>query len=149
FARSFLNTHHLGFIPGSVISCYPKAVEMLFTVGVLFEPESGCSVIHSAFLPLTGIAVYAALRRTWGQTGASLGALWLVGQTILHKYGTMGFVDLGAAFFAGVALIPTLRLAERPRLREAILAGLFCGMSVSCKVTSGLLIVVPTIATLA
>ena len=143
FARSFLNNHRIGFIPGSIISCYPKAVELLFVVGLLFEPESASSVIHTSFLPLSCLAMYALFRQSRGPMTANLAALWLVGQVILHKYATMGFVDLGATFFTAVALIPLCRFLKELRLRDVCMGGLFAGMAVGCKITSGPIVVLP------
>ena len=122
---------------------------MLFVIGVLFNPESGCSVIHAAFLPLSAFALFALFRHRGSIAIACLAALWLVGQVMIHKYATMGFVDLGGVFFASVALLPLLRFVERLRLRDACLAGFFAGMAVGCKITNGFVVVFPCCIALA
>jgi 4-amino-4-deoxy-L-arabinose transferase-like glycosyltransferase len=55
----------------------------------------------------------------------------------------MGFVDMGAMFFGAAALLPLQKFLEEFRLRDAAMAGLFVGMSTCCKITSGLLLVLP------
>jgi len=146
FARSYLNNHRISFLAGSVVDCYPKLVEMLFAIGVLFEPESASSAIHITFLPLSALALFAAGKRVGGFLAGCFGALWIVAQVILHKYGPMGNVDLGAMFFCSALLVPLMHYIERGGLKDAALVGALAGFAIACKLTSILFVFVPVLA---
>jgi hypothetical protein len=148
-ARSFLNNRRIEFLPAAVISCYPKAIEMLFVLGLLFEPESTSASINASFLPLTALCLETLFRRLGGPAAGAFAVLWFASQVMVHKYATMGFVDMGAMFFGAAALLPLHRFLERRRTRDAALAGLFVGMATCCKITTGFLLVLPYCVALA
>ncbi|MFH1314582.1 MAG: hypothetical protein ABIJ00_15350 [Candidatus Eisenbacteria bacterium] len=122
-------------------SYQPFTVQMLFTLGMLLRNAALGSLFHYGFgvLIAAGIAVFC-LRYFPGNTSLlSVAIFYTTG--LMTWQATSGFIDLGLAFFAFLAVFGFLRWLETSHRHWLALSGVFAGFAAGCKTTGGVVVV--------
>jgi hypothetical protein len=95
----------------------------------------------AAVLCVVGVAAtYAAARRLWGIRVGLVAAAVLAFAFLPVAYSRVAVTDVGALTGVALSLLGSLRVYERGRLRDYLLAGMAVGLALAFKYTSGLLL---------
>jgi hypothetical protein len=123
--------HYLGF---------PQGVEMLFALTMgLFGRDT--VPVHFLFGFLTLLAVGGITRRYADENAGWLAIALLLSSYSLWALFGWAYVDLGAMAYAAMALIAITRWRETQSEKWLVLAGVFAGLLLGVKYTSGLVLI--------
>ncbi|VAV85312.1 hypothetical protein MNBD_DELTA01-1227 [hydrothermal vent metagenome] len=130
-------------IPFMGHSYVPMNLNMLYLAGLSFGSEALPRLIHHGFGLLTAIGIYSYLRYRTTRVYCLLAALLFITTPVVMNLSTTAYVDLGAAFFATMALLALLRWrhsGSRWFYYSAILLGLALGTKYNMIVAFALLV---------
>jgi hypothetical protein len=148
-------------IPNSAFSNFPFTVEMLYTLGLCLGSESAAQLIHwFCFALLCGL-VYCLARHVRSRDFGIIAVAPLATTPFIPIFASWAFIEMGLAlylfltFYCLVRLLSSLRGSENSEEEEEppetskhdrlvlsptgwiILGGIFCGLSMGIKYTSG------------
>ncbi len=133
YARAFVDTGGLPFLPDLRFPVFPQAGEMGFVLGFFLSGE-----IAAKLTQLIAVWWTAGLLMLWGQelqsreVGWWAAALWL-GSPLVVWLGTSAYVDATLTLFVTATLYTWERWARTEDRRWLWLAGIFSGLAVSTK----------------
>jgi len=115
------------------ISLYPLNLELIFGVAIAIGGPIAAKLIHYACFLLTGLLVYAIVRRFSLGAGPWLAvALFLTAPTVLWE-ATTAYADLGLAFYGTLFVYALLRYADSQKHRWLLLAAIAMGFALGTK----------------
>ncbi len=114
-------------------SHFPAAVQLLFTVGVLFQGAALAKLFHWLFGVICLGAACAIAHRFIGASAAKWTALVVASTPLVGWLMQIGYVDLSTAAYGLLALWAFLAWRERPSARGAALCGLMAGGMMATK----------------
>ncbi len=129
-------------IPFMGPSYFPMNLNMLYLAGLSFGSEALPRLVHHGFGLLTAIGIYSYLRFRTPRVYCLLAALLFISTPIVMNLSRTAYVDLGATFFATMALLALLRWrhsGSRWFYYSAILLGLSLGTKYNMVVAFALL----------
>lgn len=98
-------------------------------------------VMSALFGVATVLAVYYLARKIFNRKVGLIAAL-LIAANFIHSFHSQ-FIrpDIPTTFFAILSILYAVKITENKSLKNYIIAGIFCGLSIATKFTSGVLIV--------
>jgi len=129
-------------IPFMGHSYVPMNLNMLYLAGLSFGSEALPRLLHHGFGLLTAIGIYSYLRYRTTRVYCILAALLFITTPVVMNLARTAYVDLGATFFATMALLTLLRWrhsGSRWFYYSAILLGLSLGTKYNMVVAFALL----------
>lgn len=137
--RAYLDAGRIAYLPWIVMTGMPQATEMLHTWAMaLGGSEAATTLVW--FIGLVACAgLLGYLRRAWDARAAWVGLAALLGGYTPVKLLSGGYVDWAVFLYAlgALALLETWR--KEGNNRALLAAGLFTGLAVGAKYTSGVL----------
>jgi len=132
-AKLYLKAHALVVATYLRYPVFPQLQEMLFTLALgIVDDVAAHLVSFSLWLGCAAI-VFALGRRLGDRTLALLAtALWIGGPTGMTS-GSIGYVDIGLAFFVGLAILAWVGFVQEGRMRWAVLSGALAGCAAATK----------------
>lgn len=133
FARAFVRTGGLPFLPELRVPVFPQLAELLFAEMMLLAGD-----VATHLVSLLATAATAALLAGWGRRAASPAAgwlaagIWLGSPIVAHLTGT-AYVEPLLALFAAAALYAQERWRETGSRGWLVLAGVFAGSAAGVK----------------
>ncbi|MCD6385048.1 phospholipid carrier-dependent glycosyltransferase, partial [Candidatus Sumerlaeota bacterium] len=138
--RIYLEHQGFGYIPLNIYSNMPMNIDMLYLVCLRFFDDVVAKMLHCALGLLLGLVLINFSRhhlKSW-RPGAVAMIILLTNPMVNYEYG-VAFIDVGMAFFMGMAFYATIKamtsLERRARFSWLILSGLFCGFLTGAKYT--------------
>ncbi len=139
-------THHLAVpklylqhggiyqIPFMRHSYYPINLDLLYLIPLYFGNDIAPKYIHFTFALLTGLLIFAYLRRRINSFYGLLGVILFLSIPVIVKLSTTVYVDLGLIFFSTAALVFLLKWVEDNfRMRHLVFSAIFCGLAMGTK----------------
>ncbi len=123
-------------------SYVPMNLNMLYLAGLSFGSEALPRLTHHLFGLLTALGIYSYLRFKMPRVYCMLGALLFIATPVVMNLSRTAYVDLGATFFATLALFALLRWRHSSRrwfFYSAVLLGLALGTKYSMVIAFALL----------
>ncbi len=146
--KIYLAHHSIVPLPDIPLANAPSSEEMLFLPGLMAGSDGLGKVLNIAFGVLLALSVFALARRLRGRIEAWQAALFLATSIWIIQVLPDTFTDFSSAFFLVTAVydvsVWTDNLAHRGRQparglgasRLLLRAGLFTGLSASCKLST-------------
>ncbi len=123
-------------------SYVPMNLNMLYLAGLSFGSEAVPRLTHHLFGLLTALGIYSYLRFKMPRVYCLLAALLFIATPVVMNLSRTAYVDLGATFFATMALFALLRWRHstgRWFFYSAVLLGLALGTKYSMVIAFALL----------
>ncbi len=135
-ARFYAETHAFHPPPEFTYHYFPKAVEMIQTLGFVLHSQPAAEVLGYLFTPLALAAVFLLARR-WFSTGGAVLAMSLAAVTpLIVLDGAVAKNDLGMALYQLLSLYAFLRWREEQSWGWAKVMAVFVGFSFAVKHTA-------------
>lgn len=131
------------FLPHLMYANFPMNAEMLFTLVWRIGGEMAIKPFHWGTGVLTAVGVYLWLKRVTGNPSATLGGLLFLTCSQFVSLASTAKIDLVVAFFAFFAFDAFWSWLHKPNRRDAILCGVFCGLTAGSKYSAVGIIVLP------
>ncbi len=139
--KVFLQQHRITGLPTEHHSNFPFTIEMLFSVGLLYEGYALANLFHFLTAALTALALIAWCRRFFAPPVGVLAALLFVSTPIVFWEASVAYLDLGLALYVTLALFAALTAAAAGRPDGArkhagawmALAGVLTGFALGVK----------------
>lgn len=136
FAREFVASGGVPYLPDLRFPVFPQANEILFALGMLFGSDT---VPH--FVQLAMTLTTAAIVLSWGREafpalgGASgwIAAAAFLGNPLVVSLGTSGYIEPGLALFTTAALDAARRFRSTGDRGWLVLAAVFAGTAADVK----------------
>jgi len=151
--KEYFQASRIDFLLHNVYTNFPFFAEMLALVGMVLRGDWywGALVgkcVCFAFAPLTALTLYAAGRRYFSPQAGLIAALVFLSTPWIDRITIIAYVEGPLTFFLAASLLAALIAierfrAQRPAMREVLLAGLLAGNGMACKYTGLLQVVVP------
>ena len=150
------------FLPHNVYTNFPFLTEMHCLLGMVLRQDwyrgalAGQAVLMG-FAPLTGLALFCAGRRWFGNAAGWLAATIYLSTPWTYRLAIIAYVEGALSCYLFLALFAVLLAIETQR-REAdvsganrllLLAGLFAGSAMSCKYPGLVSVVIPLVLSIA
>lgn len=110
--KVFLQQHRITSLPTEHHSNFPFTMEMLFTVGLLYDGYALANLFHFLTALLTALALIACCRRFFAPPVGLLAALVFVSTPIVLWESSVAYLDLGLALYVTLAVFAALTAAE-------------------------------------
>lgn len=133
FAKSYVQEHSLVYLPYLRVPVFPQAVEMLFTLALLFYDDLLAQLMELLMLFLVVVAMLAWARRWFSWRVGIWAVAFLFTSPIVIWLSGGAYIDLGMMAFTTLALYAFQiwrQTSSRPWL---VLAGVFCGFALGTK----------------
>jgi len=133
FARAFVASGGVPFLPDLRFPVFPQADEMLFALVMLFAPDLAAHGVQWLMTALTACLVW-----TWGRdafsaaAGRLAAAIYLGAPIVVHLAGS-AYVDAGLTLFVTAALYAVRRWRGTGERRWLLLAALFAATAADVK----------------
>ncbi len=148
-------------IPDSAFSNFPFTIEMLYTLGLRLGSESAAKLVHWFCFALLCGSIYCLARHVRSRNFGALAVALLATTPFIPIFASWAFVEMGLALYTFLTFYCLVRVVQSLRGREAsggeespaepatrdrfvlsttgwiVLSGLFCGLSMGIKYTSG------------
>ncbi len=151
--KEFFLAGKVSMLEHNVYTSFPFGTEMLSLLAmVLFGDWEGGALagqlVLMCFIPLTGLALYAAGRRWFGALAGWTAALVYLTAPWTFRIAIIAYTEGGLSFYLLAALLAAATGIEalsqqRPAGRAILLAGLFAGSAMACKYTGVVQVVIP------
>lgn len=151
----FLNGQ-ITFLPHNVYTNFPFLTEMLCLLGMVLRQDwywgaLAGQVVLMGFAPLTGLALFCAGRRWFGETVGWLAATIYLSTPWTYRLAIIAYVEGALSCYLFLALFAVLLAVESARHEVAcsetnqwsLLAGLFAGSAMACKYPGLVSVVLP------
>jgi hypothetical protein len=130
--KVFLARGAVFFDPDLHETVYPLLTELLYAVALAFRGPVACRLIHwmlsLVFVANVTLLAWPSLgRRAWWA-----GAVALLVPAVSNSM-SASLNDVALAAFGSAALVAWMRFHERPKVRSAILTGVFAGLAIGVK----------------
>jgi hypothetical protein len=127
--------------PDIVQSYFPLGLEMVYVPALRFGGESTMTLLHWALAPMAIALVWGAADRFFGRpTGAIAAGLCFLTPLVFMEASSASS-DLGMVFWLLAAGLALATYASQPRVRLALMAGVFGGVALTFKLVSATYIV--------
>jgi hypothetical protein len=131
--KVYLAHHRIVFLPTDHHSNFPFLVEMLFTLGLLFQGYALANLFHFAMGALTVSGILFIGRRHFGGRAGLIGALAFATTPIVVWEAGAAYIELGMACYVLLAFGAALEFRESREPRWLALAGILMGFALSVK----------------
>ncbi len=151
----FLNGR-ITFLPHNVYTNFPFLTEMLCLLGMVLRQDwywgaLAGQVVLMGFAPLTGLALFCAGRRWFGETAGWLATVIYLSTPWTYRLAIIAYVEGALSCYLFLALFAVLLAVEAARResncsvtnRMFLLAGLFAGSAMACKYPGLVSVVLP------
>jgi hypothetical protein len=146
--RQYILAHNLVFTPDNLFWGHPQLGEMLFTWMMLLHRAETAALLGAGWGVLMLLGVVALTRQVVARlsgnmpsgmsmrAGLMAAAAMMLGEACRSQLG-MAYVDLLSALMGWAALLAMLKFVDEGSLRWSVWAGVFCGLAIGVKWTSG------------
>lgn len=144
------------FLEHNVYTNFPFLTEMLCLLGMVLRQDwywgaLAGQVVLMGFAPLTGLALFCAGRRWFGETVGWLAALIYLSTPWTYRLAIIAYVEGALSCYLFLTLFAVLLAVEASRHEETrsasnrlfLLAGLFAGSAMACKYPGLVSVVLP------
>lgn len=132
-ANLYLKAHALAVTTYLRYPVFPQLQEMLFTLALGLVDDVAAHLVSFSLWIGCATIVFALGRRLGDRHAAILAtALWIGGPTGMTS-GSIGYVDIGLAFFVGAAVLAWVAFAQEGRRRWVALSGALAGCAAATK----------------
>ena len=151
----FLNGQ-ITFLPHNVYTNFPFLTEMLCLLSMVLRQDwywgaLAGQVVLMGFAPLTGLALFCAGRRWFGETVGWLAAVIYLSTPWTYRLAIIAYVEGALSCYLFLALFAVLLATEASRHEEhrsasnrfLLLAGFFSGSAMACKYPGLVSVVIP------
>lgn len=151
----FLNGQ-ITFLPHNVYTNFPFLTEMLCLLGMVLRQDwywgaLAGQVVLMGFAPLTGLALFCAGRRWFGETVGWFAAVIFLSTPWTYRLAIIAYVEGALSCYLFLTLFAVLLAVEALRRegggsaanRLFLLAGLFAGSAMACKYPGLVSVVLP------
>lgn len=132
-SRQYVQHHRLMLVPYVRFPVFPQGIEMLFTFAMLIYDGISARLISLLMFVSLGAIVWSAARRLIGNGGAQWAIIAFLSSPLVLWLASSGYIDIGAALFAGAAVYVFLKANLEKRIPWYILSGVFMGMGIGAK----------------
>ena len=133
FARAFVASGGVPFLPDLRFPVFPQANEMLFALVMLFAPDLAAHGAQWLMTALTAALVWAWGRDAFGAEAGRLAAAVYLGAPIVVSLAGSGYVDSGLTLFVTAALYAVRRWRGSGERRWLLLSALFAATAADVK----------------
>ncbi len=140
------------FLPHNVYTSFPFFTEMFLLQGMVlhgdwFAGALAGQLVLGTFGLLTGLAVFAAVKRWFGLTAAWIAAVIHLTTPWTYRISVIAYAEGGATLYLFLTAFALALWIERGQRRnDLLLTGLFAGSSMACKYPGMLSVVIPCAA---
>jgi hypothetical protein len=131
--KVYLEHHRILFLPTDHHSNFPFLVEMLFTLGLLFDGYGLANLFHFAMAALTVGAIVFIARRHFGRGAPWIAACMFATTPIVIWEAGAAYIELGMALYVVLAFGAALEFRASGGPRWLTLAGILMGFALSVK----------------
>jgi hypothetical protein len=137
--NAYLRAARVEYLPWIVMSGMPQTAEMLYTWVIALAGSEAAAVMCWGFGLLSVVGLLGVLRQAWDARAAWVGAAALLAGFTPVGLLSSGYVDW-LVFLQGLSVLVMLAAWRTTGARSSLLwAGLFTGLAVGSKYTSGVL----------
>lgn len=129
----YLKSHRIFHVPYNMHSNLPQGMGMIYIYTLLMKSGVAAKLLNSFFGLLTAITLYLIARQWLSRRAAFITMLLFYSMPQIFLLSTLVNVDLPAAFYVLLALYCLLRSAKQSDKKWLLLAGIFCGVSMSFR----------------
>lgn len=144
-AKYFACHHEVVFIPYTSNSIWPYFMEMLFTLGMMFNNVPLAKLFHFAMALFLGIAVYAFGKRYFNRNMAFIGAAVFFLTPAVFTQATYTYIDLGWALYTFLSFYALYLWNFTDRKGLLILSAVLSGIAADTKYVA---LIIPAIIAL-
>lgn len=133
YAKQFITSGYLDFIPNLRYPVFPQLNEMLFTLAMVVYDDVAAQLTQFLMLGLVTALLYVSGKRLSGhRVGVWAAAIWL-SQPIVLWIGAAAYVDIGLTLFICLGMYTAARWRETHQPGWIVLAGVFMGYACGTK----------------
>jgi hypothetical protein len=131
--KVYVHNHRILYLPTDHHSNFPFLVEMLFTIGLLFDGYALANLFHFALGALCAGAIVVIGRRHVSLEAGLMGALVFATAPIVAWEAGAAYIELGMALFVTLAIGAALEWRRDGNPRWLTLSGSLMGFALSVK----------------
>lgn len=131
--KVYLLHHRIVFLPTDHHSNFPFLVEMLFTLGLMFNGYALANLLHWAFWALTLAALVAVGRRHFAPSAGWIGAVAFASAPIVLWEAGAAYIEHGMALYILLSVGSALEYQRSGETRWLTLAGILMGYALGTK----------------
>jgi len=135
----YLKAHRIFPMPYNMHSNLPQGMGMIYIYGLLIKNGVTAKLINSSFALIIALTIYLIARQWLSRQAALIAMLLFYSIPQIFLLSTLVNVDLGAAFYALLALYSILGYFKELNKRWLLLAGLLMGASMGFRYQSAII----------
>lgn len=131
--KRYLAEHRIMYLPTDHHSTFPFLLQMLFTVGLMFDGYALANLFHfaTALLCVAGVLFFG--RRYFSPAAGWLGAALMVTTPVVVWESGIAYIEMGWTLYVFLAAMAALEYRESGEARWLVLAGILMGFALSTK----------------
>lgn len=146
--KEWFQTGSVHFLPHNVYTSFPFLTEMLLLLGMVltgdwFWGASAGQLVLASFGLLTGLGVFAAARRWFGERAAWAALLIHLSSPWTYRISVIAYAEGGLTFYLFAAFFAVALAIESRQRSRLLLAGLLAGSGMACKYPGLVSVVLP------
>jgi len=146
--KEWFQTGSVHFLPHNVYTSFPFLTEMLLLLGMVLSGDwfwgaSAGQMVLASFGVLTGLGVFAAARRWFGEPAAWAGLLIHLSTPWTYRISVIAYAEGGLTFYLFAAFFAVVLAIETHQRRWLVISGLLAGSAMACKYPGLLSVVLP------
>ncbi len=131
--KVYIQNHRIFYLPTDHHSNFPFAMEMLFTVGLLFRGYALANLLHFATFCLCIAAIFVVARKHLADgAGPIAAAAFIVSPIVIWESGA-AYIEMGLALFLLVSIAAVLEYRSTNESKWLALSGALMGFALSVK----------------
>jgi succinate dehydrogenase hydrophobic anchor subunit len=139
--KAYLETGRVTYLPNLMFWGMPQQTESLYTLAMLLGGTEAATVFDWAVGLLTVLGVFDVSRRLFGNdSGWVAVSSLLCGVTLASVLGS-GYVEWATMLYGFAATVLLIVWVTQPETYSLVIAGVFAGMALGTKYTSGIILV--------
>lgn len=107
--RLFLMAHRISSLPTEHHSNFPFLMEMLYTVGLMYEGYALANLMHLVMTALTAVAMFGFCRRIQGSVCGWIAVILFVSTPVVLWESSVAYVEMGLGLFTTLAVLAAVR----------------------------------------
>ncbi len=116
--KVFLQNHRIFSLPTEHHSNFPFLMEMLYTVGLLYDGYTLANMFHLTTAILTVLGLIAFASRMLGRVSGHVGALVFATTPLVFWEATVAYIDIGLGLYTTLAAFAAISAVERYRSKS-------------------------------
>ncbi|MBC8645634.1 MAG: glycosyltransferase family 39 protein, partial [Thermoanaerobaculia bacterium] len=133
YARAFVSSGSVPFLPGLRFPVFPQMAEALFALLLLVSGDVAAQCLQTFFTLSTAGLLFLWGRRLFSRTAGALAAALYLGSPIVGYFSATAYADPALAFFSVAALYAFSRWRVSAQSRWLAVAGFLAGSAAATK----------------